>query len=124
MSYRTGLPLTYTTEILPYGLRAKGTAISVVATSATVFFNQFINPIALKNIAWRYYIFYVCFLAFEIVFLYFFVIETRYVPMEEIAKHFDGEQADVAALATGKVEEVRAEDVEHVEMRNRTTSPV
>lgn len=111
---RTGLPLTYTTEILPYGLRAKGAAISVVTTTATVFFNQFINPIAMQNIAWRYYIFYVCFLAFEIVFLYFMVVETRYVPMEEIAKHFDGEQADVAAVATGKTAEM--EGVSHVEV--------
>jgi sugar porter (SP) family MFS transporter len=104
-NFKTGLPLTYTVEILPYGLRAKGTAISVVATSATVFFNQFVNPIAMENIEWRYYIFYVCFLAFEIVFIYFMVIETRYVPMEEIARHFDGDQADVAAVATGKLEE-------------------
>lgn len=58
----------------------------------------------MNNIGWKYYIFYVCFLAFEIVFLWFMVVETRYVPMEEIAKHFDGEQADVAAIATGKVE--------------------
>jgi hypothetical protein len=59
----------------------------------------------MENIEWRYYIFYVCFLAFEIVFLYYMVIETRYVPMEEIARHFDGDQADVAAIATGKLEE-------------------
>jgi hypothetical protein len=73
----------------------------------------------LENIAWRYYIFYVCFLAFEIVFLYFLVIETRYVPMEEIAKHFDGENADVTAIATGKVDDVRAEAgvVHHLEER-------
>lgn len=80
----------------------------------TVFFNQFVNPIALENIAWRYYIFYVCFLAFEIVFLYFLVIETRYVPMEEIAKHFDGEDADVAEIAKEKVDTGNVEEVERV----------
>ncbi|KAJ1323886.1 hexose transporter-like protein [Microdochium nivale] len=103
-NFKTGLPLTYTTEILPYGLRAKGAALSVWTTTATIFFNQFVNPIAMNNIGWKYYIFYVCFLAFEIVFLWFMVVETRYVPIEEIAKHFDGEQADVAAIATGKAE--------------------
>ncbi|KAH7014227.1 general substrate transporter [Microdochium trichocladiopsis] len=116
-NFKTGLPLTYTTEILPYGLRAKGAAVSVVTTTATVFFNQFINPIAMNNIQWRYYIFYVCFLAFEIVFLYFMVVETRYVPMEEIAKHFDGEQADVAAVAAGKTAELEhGAAVSHVEI--------
>lgn len=59
----------------------------------------------MENIKWRYYIFYVCFLAFEIVFLYFMVIETRYVPIEEIARHFDGADADITDVAKGKLEE-------------------
>jgi len=41
------------------------------------------------------------------------VVETRYVPMEEIAKHFDGEQADVAVVATGKTADM---EVSHVEV--------
>lgn len=119
-NFKSGLPLTYTIEILPYGLRAKGTAISVVATSATVFFNQFTNPIALDSIAWRYYIFYVCFLAFEIVFLYFMVVETRYVPMEEIARYFDGDEADVVAVATGKVDDLVGVQTQHVETHRKS----
>jgi hypothetical protein len=74
----------------------------------------------MKNIEWRYYIFYVCFLAFEIVFLYFMVIETRYVPMEEIARHFDGDQADVTAIATGKTEDHG--QVTHEERRRSTNN--
>lgn len=36
---------------------------------AAVFFNQFINPIALKALAWRYYIVYCVFLGFEVWFI-------------------------------------------------------
>jgi len=56
-----------------------------------LFFNQYVNPIALKHIAWKYYIVYDIWIAIELVVVYFFYIETRYTPLEEIAKHFDGE---------------------------------
>lgn len=53
--------------------------------------NQYVNPIALKHIKWKYYIVYDIWLAIELVVVYIFYIETRYTPLEEIAKHFDGE---------------------------------
>lgn len=94
----------YMVEILPYGLRAKGLTLGAFVTLVAVFFNQYINSIALDNLQWRYYIFYCCFLMFEVVVIYFFLVETRYVPMEEIAKYFDGHQADVATLVNAQVE--------------------
>ena len=36
-----------------------------------------------------------CWIAFELVFVYFLYIETKGVPLEEIAKIFDGEDAEV-----------------------------
>lgn len=53
--------------------------------------NQYVNPIAMDNIGWKYYIVYDVWIAVELVVVYFFYIETRYTPLEEIAKHFDGE---------------------------------
>lgn len=64
-----------------------------------LFFNQYVNPIALKNIHWKYYIFYCVWIAIELVVVYFFYIETRNTPLEEIAKHFDGDNALVAGAA-------------------------
>jgi hypothetical protein len=87
---RSGLISSYVTEILPYGLRAKGYSIMYIALYAALFFHQYVNPIALNNLAWKYYIFYCCFLAFEVVVVYFYYVETRYVPLEEITKYFDG----------------------------------
>jgi MFS family permease len=51
---KTGLGTTYNLEILPYGLRAKGTTIASLTILIALFFNQFVNPIALDAIEWRY----------------------------------------------------------------------
>lgn len=96
----------YTTEILPYGLRAKGFTWLNFCVTAALFFNQYINAIALDAIAWKYYIVYCVFLGLEVFIIYFFVIETRYTPMEEIAKYFDGDDAiDVGEVAAADMKE-------------------
>lgn len=51
----------------------------------------------------QYYIVYCCWLAVELIVVYFFYVETRYTPLEEICKHFDGEDAVLGgAVATEK----------------------
>lgn len=95
----------YTAEILPYSLRAKGYTWLNFCVSAALFFNQYINSIALDAIHWKYYIAYCVFIAFEIYIVYFYVIETRYTPMEEIAKFFDGPEAvDIGEVAIEQTE--------------------
>jgi len=89
----SGLLVGYTVEILPYNIRAKGMTVVFLMVDIALFFNQYINPIALDNIGWHYYIFYCVWLGVELVVVYFFYIETRNTPLEEIAKHFDGDQA-------------------------------
>ncbi len=49
----------YSTEILPYRLRAMGLSISVFTTKASLFFSQFVNPIGMASIGWKYYLVYV-----------------------------------------------------------------
>lgn len=109
-NFKTGLGTTYNLEILPYGLRAKGTTIASLTILIALFFNQFVNPIALREIEWRYYIFYCCFLLFEVWYLWKYMIETRYTPLEEVAKFFDGDEADVTAVTTAQVEKGQMED--------------
>jgi len=82
---------SYTLEILPFALRAKGYTIFAFSVSASLVFNQYINPIALKALAWKYYIVYVVWLAVEFVFIYFFLVETKNRTLEETALIFDGE---------------------------------
>jgi len=101
----SGLLVGYTVEILPFQIRAKGLAVMFFFVNAALFFNNYVNPIAITNITWKYYIVYVCWLAVELVVVYFFFIETRYTPLEEIAKYFDGDDAKIggeAATGIGK----------------------
>ncbi|KAI9371061.1 general substrate transporter [Aspergillus egyptiacus] len=103
---KSGLMANYTTEILPYGLRAKGFTWLNFCVTAALFFNQYINAIALEAIAWKYYLVYCVFLGFEVYVIYSFLIETRYTPMEEIAKYFDGDSAvDVGEVAAADMKE-------------------
>ncbi|EMD33849.1 hypothetical protein CERSUDRAFT_117379 [Gelatoporia subvermispora B] len=90
------LIVSYTLEILPFELRAKGFTIFSFAVSASLVFNQYINPIALKAIAWKYYIVYCVWLVFELVFIYFFLVETRNKTLEETALIFDGDESVVS----------------------------
>jgi MFS family permease len=87
------LIVSYTVEILPFNIRAKGFTVFNFAISLSLIFNQYVNPIALDAIAWKYYLVYVAWLVFELVFLYFFIVETRNRTLEETAALFDGEDA-------------------------------
>lgn len=109
-NFKSGLMSTYTTEILPYGIRAKGYVWLNFTVTAALFFNQYANSPAIDALAWRYYIFYCVFLAFEIFIIYFYLIETRYTPMEEINKYFDGDEADVAEITVAQVEKSGMEE--------------
>lgn len=105
---------------MPYGLRAKASIWASFTILAAVFFNQYINAIALDAIHWKYYLVYCCFLVVEVFVVYRYVIETRYTPMEEIARYFDGESADVVELTIaqkrkGDMEEGVVTEVVHEE---------
>jgi hypothetical protein len=77
-----------------------------------------VNAIAVEALAWKYYLFYCVFLVFEVGIIYFFVVETRYTPMEEINKFFDGDSAiDVAEMANAELKEAKIERVEEAESR-------
>lgn len=59
----SGLLVGYGAEILPYNLRAKGLTLMFLMVNIALFFNQYVNPIALENIDWKYYIVYCVWLA-------------------------------------------------------------
>ncbi|KAH8801415.1 general substrate transporter [Xylogone sp. PMI_703] len=91
----TPLMVAYPVEIWQYNLRARGLSTMWVSTSTAVFFNIFINPIALEAINWKYYLLYVFILAGGAVVIYFIFPETRGHSLEEIARVFEGENAPV-----------------------------
>ena len=52
----TPLIVSYTVEILPFSVRAKGFNVFNFTISVALIFNQYVNPIALDNISWKYYV--------------------------------------------------------------------
>ena len=109
-NFKSGLMSTYTTEIMPYGLRAKGYVWLNFTVTLALFFNQYANAPALEALEWKYYIFYCVFLVIEVFVIYVYFVETRYTPMEEIAKYFDGEEVEIAALTNAQVEKEMVEE--------------
>ncbi|KAK4898831.1 hypothetical protein LTR27_003562 [Elasticomyces elasticus] len=89
----SGLLVGYASEILPYNIRAKGMTLMFLMVDIALFFNQYVNPVAIDGIGWKYYIVYCGWLAIEFAVVYFLYVETRYTPLEEITRHFDGENA-------------------------------
>lgn len=67
----TPLSIAYPVEILPFKLRAKGLSINLTTVFGAGFFNQYVNPIALEAIEWRFYFVYVALLAAMIPTIYF-----------------------------------------------------
>jgi len=98
----SGLLVSYSSEILPYRLRAKGLTIMFFCVDLSLWFNQYVNPIALEAIEWKYYIVYCVFLAFEILVVWKFYIETKEIPLEEIVKKFDGDRALLGGAAASE----------------------
>lgn len=115
----SGLLVGYAVEILPYKLRAKGLTLMFLAVDLALFFNSYVNPVALAALDWKYYIVYDCWLAVEFIVVYFFYIETRNTPLEEIVKYFDGEQALLGGdLATEKARTIMVENGMETRKRN------
>ncbi|KAJ6560074.1 hexose transporter [Mycena capillaripes] len=85
------LVVTYTLEILPYNIRAKGFNIFNITMSLALIFNQYVNPIALAALVWKYYVVYCVWLVCECIFLYLYLVETKNHTLEETAAIFDGE---------------------------------
>ena len=115
----TPLVVSYVCEIWPYTYRARGLAVSQLSTQAAIFFNIFVNPIALDAIQWKYYCVYVALLVVITATIYFFYPETNGHTLEEMVKVFDGEDAQVpdesAMAAQLHAKQVDMGDVEHME---------
>ncbi|KAJ7676395.1 general substrate transporter [Mycena rosella] len=107
------LIVTYALEILPYNIRAKGFNVFNITISIALIFNQYVNPIALAALNWKYYVVYCVWLVCECVFLYFYLVETKNHTLEETAAIFDGATekiADSAATNLGGAKNASGEE--------------
>ncbi|OTB15230.1 hypothetical protein K445DRAFT_318066 [Daldinia sp. EC12] len=79
------LAYTYLVEIFPYQQRAKGIAVEQLTVRFAVFFNTYVNPIALDRIGWKYYLVYCVWILFEVATVYFLFPETYNRTLEELS---------------------------------------
>lgn len=109
-----GLPFLYITEILPYSHRAKGINLMQATMLIVLVYNNYVNPIAMDAIDWKYYIVYCCILAAELVMVILTFPETSGYTLEEVAQVFGDEAPDLTNRHLPSVEEAKAE-TDHVE---------
>jgi MFS family permease len=86
----TPLLLGYPTEIFPYSIRSKGLTVELLSVYSSLIVLAFVNPIALDNIGWHYYIFFCCFDVLVLAVTWCAFPETKGYSLEEIAQVFDG----------------------------------
>ncbi|KAH8593395.1 general substrate transporter [Bisporella sp. PMI_857] len=102
----SGLLVAYALEILPYKLRAKGLMIMNLTVQSALVLGNYTNPIAWERLPhhWNLSLIYTIWIFIELLFVYFFYVETRGPTLEELAKIFDGEDAAVAHVDLEQVE--------------------
>ncbi|CAG8898346.1 unnamed protein product [Penicillium egyptiacum] len=111
----TPLPVPYTAEILPFRLRTKGLALFTSFGTMANAFNQFVNPIALDALEWKYYAVYIVILSFYLVFAYFMYPETKNHTIEEVSMIFDKTDGDIKRLYDSAIRKAGESDLEMAE---------
>lgn len=112
----TPLLLGYPTEIFPYSIRSKGLTLELLSVYGSLIVLAFVNPIALDNIGWHYYIFFCCFDVVVLAVTWFAFPETKGYSLEEIAEVFDGPSIAISGAVLDKDDALvgKGEHAEHV----------
>ena len=79
---------------------------------AAGFLNTFVAPIALKNIGYWFYVFFVFWDLFEFAIIYFFFVETKGRTLEELQEVFEAKNPRKASTATTRIRRARVQDEE------------
>ena len=87
----TPLLLGYPAEIFQYSLRSKGLTVDLLSVYGSLIVLAFVNPIALENIGWHYYIVFCCLLAVFLVVTFFLFPETK---VSITSTHYDPDSED------------------------------
>jgi hypothetical protein len=90
--------MLYVPEVSPFSLRAKSAALLLLSQNIAQAFNQFVNPVALAAIAWKYYIVYVVVIALYIGLFWTFCRETKGLTVEEAAVVYEPDSYREKAL--------------------------
>ncbi|KAH1279127.1 hypothetical protein KXW98_002495 [Aspergillus fumigatus] len=120
----SGLLVAYALEVLPFQLRAKGMMIMNLTVQAILALGNQTNMLAWNNLPhhWNFMLFYTLWNFCELVFVYFFYVETKGNTLEEVARIFDGDDA-IAHIDLQQVEkEIEAEATYHETVPNKSAA--
>ncbi|KAL1674122.1 general substrate transporter [Schizophyllum commune] len=85
----TAMQALYPAEVLGYQARAKGLAFLGIVTQVASCINTFGLPVALDKIGWKVYLIFCIWDLFECVVIWFMVVETKGLTLEEITEVFE-----------------------------------
>jgi len=88
-----GILTGYTVECMSYDIRPKLICTQNLLVQATITGFNYLNPVALKSISWRYYVIIDIIILLEIALVYFTYPETSKITLEEVNVVFDGKKA-------------------------------
>ena len=95
----TAMQPIYPGEVMTNDMRAKGMAIFQLTAGTAGFVNTFAAPIALANIGYWFYVFFVFWDVFEFAFIYLFFVETKGRTLEELDEVFEDRNPRKASTA-------------------------
>ncbi|KAF9478188.1 general substrate transporter [Pholiota conissans] len=87
----TPMQALYPAEVLSYEARAKGLAFLNIVSQASTLINTFGLPVALQRLGWKVYLIFLIWDIFEVIVIYFVVVETKGLTLEEIDEVFEKE---------------------------------
>ncbi|RAQ66974.1 sugar transporter [Aspergillus flavus] len=94
----TSMQPIYPGEVMSNDMRAKGMGTFKLTAGAAGFINTFAAPVALADIGYWFYVFFVFWDCFEFAFIYFFFVETKGRTLEELEEVFEAPNPRKASL--------------------------
>ncbi|RDW89667.1 putative MFS lactose protein [Coleophoma cylindrospora] len=79
----------YAVEVLRFESRSKGMALYTLFGNIASFYNTFVTGIAFSGAGYNYYYLFIFWDLFEVIFIYFFFVETKNRTLEELTEIFN-----------------------------------
>ncbi|KXL45117.1 MAG: hypothetical protein FE78DRAFT_90865, partial [Acidomyces sp. 'richmondensis'] len=106
----TSMQPIYPAEVMTNDMRAKGMFLMQWTSGAAGFVNTFVAPIALKNIGFWFYVFFVFWDCIEFAIIYFFFVETKGRTLEELEEVFQSDHPAKVSKIVVKMKTTRLVD--------------
>ncbi|KAK5313084.1 hypothetical protein LTR93_011079 [Exophiala xenobiotica] len=85
--------VVYFSELFPNHIRAKGVALAIGTYAVTDLVYLEVAATAFRNIGWRFFLVFIILGSLGTIFMWFYLVETKNIPLEEMAKLFGDEVA-------------------------------